>query len=110
MKRAFRVGYRSPVGSPLTPRERLVLACLARGLSNKQAAYELGVTINTIESQRISIMDRSGCTGPIQLGVWAVKHGFVSLEEEPNPPEKSAHGLIPQRSDPALGGAAGGAA
>jgi FixJ family two-component response regulator len=40
----------------LTPREQEVLPLLARGLLNKQAAAELGITEYTIQIHRGSIM------------------------------------------------------
>jgi FixJ family two-component response regulator len=40
----------------LTPREREVLALLVRGLLNKQAAYELGITEYTVQVHRAHVM------------------------------------------------------
>ena len=40
----------------LTPRERQVLALLVRGLLNKQAAFELGITEYTVQVHRGHIM------------------------------------------------------
>ena len=40
----------------LTPRERDVLPLLARGLLNKQAAFELGITEYTVQIHRGQIM------------------------------------------------------
>ncbi|HTB13129.1 MAG TPA: response regulator [Bryobacteraceae bacterium] len=40
----------------LTPRERQVLALLVRGLQNKQAAFELGITEYTVQVHRAHIM------------------------------------------------------
>jgi FixJ family two-component response regulator len=40
----------------LTPREREVLPLLAKGLLNKQAAFELGITEYTVQIHRGHIM------------------------------------------------------
>jgi FixJ family two-component response regulator len=40
----------------LTPREREVLALLVRGLLNKQAAFELGITEYTVQVHRAHVM------------------------------------------------------
>jgi FixJ family two-component response regulator len=40
----------------LTPREREVLALLVRGLQNKQAAFELGITEYTVQVHRAHVM------------------------------------------------------
>jgi FixJ family two-component response regulator len=47
----FALGYES-----LTPREREVLALLLRGLLNKQAAFELGITEYTVQVHRANVM------------------------------------------------------
>ena len=44
----------------LTPRERDVLPLLAKGLLNKQAAYELGITEYTVQIHRGHIMRKMG--------------------------------------------------
>jgi FixJ family two-component response regulator len=44
----------------LTPREREVLLFLARGLLNKQAAFELGITEYTVQIHRGHIMRKMG--------------------------------------------------
>ena len=48
---AFAVRY-----ATLTPRERQVLALLVRGLLNKQAGFELGITEYTVQIHRAHIM------------------------------------------------------
>ena len=45
----------------LTARERQVALCLARGLSNKQIAYELDISVRTVELHRSRAMQRLGC-------------------------------------------------
>jgi FixJ family two-component response regulator len=42
----------------LTPREREVLALLLRGLLNKQAAYQLGITEYTVQVHRAHVMKK----------------------------------------------------
>src|SRR5579862_8877125 len=44
----------------LTPREREVLALLVRGLLNKQAAFDLGITEYTVQIHRAHIMRKMG--------------------------------------------------
>ena len=48
---SFAVRYKT-----LTPREREVLALLVRGLLNKQAGFELGITEYTVQIHRAHIM------------------------------------------------------
>lgn len=45
----------------LTTRERQVTLGLARGFSNKQIAYELSISVRTVEMHRYRAMQRLGC-------------------------------------------------
>lgn len=51
----------------LTPRERDVLALVARGLSNTAIARELGVNLRTVERQIGSIFEKLGLAGESRL-------------------------------------------
>lgn len=47
--------------SSLTPRERDVVLGLSRGAPNKIIAYELGISVRTVEMHRARAMQRLGC-------------------------------------------------
>ncbi len=59
----------------LTPREREVLAELARGLPNKLIALELGVSERTVKTHVSNILGKLGFTDRTQAAVYAVRHG-----------------------------------
>jgi DNA-binding NarL/FixJ family response regulator len=63
----------------LTDREREMLAALGRGLTNAQAAKELGVTANTVQSHRDRIMHKLGLHRTVDLIGYAVRKGFSRL-------------------------------
>jgi len=51
----------------LTPREREVLDLMTQGRSNKQMAFELGVSQRTIEIHRGRVMEKTGAASLAQL-------------------------------------------
>lgn len=56
-----------------------MLHLLCQGLSNKRIASGLGIAIKTIDTHRQHIMDRTGCKGPVELGVYAMRHGLFGF-------------------------------
>lgn len=46
----------------LTNREREILVSLSRGLQNKQVAYDLGISVRTVEMHRGRLMKKLGTT------------------------------------------------
>ena len=61
----------------LTPRERDVLQLLARGLSNKQIAWRLGINEKTVKAHLGSVFDRLDVEDRTQAALWAQKHGIA---------------------------------
>ena len=64
---------------PLTARERQVLQLIAEGMSNKEIASLLGVTIKTTESHRVRLMQKLDIHEVASLVRYAVKHGLVQV-------------------------------
>ena len=48
----------SPSGPRLTEREREVLAAVASGRSNKEIAQKLGISVHTVNTHRVHLMDK----------------------------------------------------
>jgi DNA-binding NarL/FixJ family response regulator len=68
-------GGADPLGS-LTARERDVLGAVARGLSNKSIADELGITERTARTHVSNILAKLGLASRTQAALLAVQHGL----------------------------------
>jgi DNA-binding NarL/FixJ family response regulator len=65
--------------SVLSERERQVLTLIAEGLSSKEIAKELGVSLKTIESHRANLMDKLDIHKVSGLVRFAIRVGLVTL-------------------------------
>ncbi|MFY7920990.1 MAG: response regulator [Gemmatimonas sp.] len=74
------VAERSPAAQleQLTPRERDVLAGVARGLTNKAIAAELGISRRTVEAHRESLMRKLEIHSVAGLTRFALEAGMVA--------------------------------
>jgi DNA-binding NarL/FixJ family response regulator len=63
--------------SQLTPRERTVLRYIAEGLSSKEIAAKLGVSINTVVNHRSNLMKKTGLHRVAQLSLYAAQIGLI---------------------------------
>jgi len=62
---------------PLTTREKEVLAQLAKGASNKEIAYELGITERTARTHVSNILGKLALASRTQAALYAVEHKLV---------------------------------
>jgi DNA-binding NarL/FixJ family response regulator len=62
----------------LTHREREVMRLLAGGMSSKEAAGQLQISIRTVESHRININRKLGFNSIANLVHYAIRHGIVA--------------------------------
>jgi two-component system nitrate/nitrite response regulator NarL len=62
----------------LTPREREILACLARGESNKLIARVLDLAESTVKIHVQNILKKLDLSSRVQAAVFAVEHGLDS--------------------------------
>lgn len=51
----------------LTEKQRRILGYVAQGLRSKQIAYELGISVRTVESHKYAIMQQLGVHGTVEL-------------------------------------------
>ncbi len=69
-------------GSPasvLTTREQQVMEMLARGLTNREIAEQLQISIKTVDTHRGHVLKKLNLRNNSELTRFAVRHGYVSL-------------------------------
>jgi DNA-binding NarL/FixJ family response regulator len=64
-------------GKSLTNRQNLVLGLVAQGLSNKQIAYEMGVSEATVKLHINALLRSVGATNRTQAVIMAQKMGII---------------------------------
>ena len=69
-------------GAP-TPREIEVLRLVAGGLTNQVIAERLGLSRRTVDAHRNNLMRKLGLHDVTELVKYALRHGVISLDEEP---------------------------
>lgn len=73
-----RIGDTGPQDrEPLTSREQTVLLKLAQGKPNKQVAYELDISIRTVETHRKNVKRKLGISSTAGLTRYALENGVL---------------------------------
>jgi DNA-binding NarL/FixJ family response regulator len=58
----------------LTARENEVLSCLVAGMSNKQVARSLGISVRTVAVHVSNLLRKTGSASRTEAALWAVRH------------------------------------
>jgi DNA-binding NarL/FixJ family response regulator len=66
---------------PLTPRQMEVLELVTRGLSNKEIAYKMDISHQTVKNHMTAILRKLRCQDRTQAAVYALSHGWLRLDE-----------------------------
>jgi DNA-binding NarL/FixJ family response regulator len=66
----------------LTPREREVLALLARGSANREIAHRLGIAEITVRTHVSHILGKLGASNRVEAALHALRTGLVSVEPD----------------------------
>jgi two-component system response regulator NreC len=67
-----------PSAEVLTPREREVLTCIAEGMTNREIAEALVISIKTVERHRENIMAKLDMHDRVELVKYAIKKGLIA--------------------------------
>jgi DNA-binding NarL/FixJ family response regulator len=66
---------------PLSPREMEILQQIALGRSNKEIAYHLGISRQTVKNHMTSILRKLAVDDRTQAALYAVRRGWIHLHE-----------------------------
>jgi DNA-binding NarL/FixJ family response regulator len=72
----------APIFAPLTPREVQILDNIAQGMSNKQAAYALTISEQTVKNHMSSILRKLSVNDRTQAVVYAMRQGWIEMPAE----------------------------
>ncbi|RPI24614.1 MAG: DNA-binding response regulator [Acidobacteria bacterium] len=63
--------------SPLTPREAEIVALIADGLTSKEIAEKLVISVKTVETHRANVMEKLGVKNVPELVRYAIRAGVI---------------------------------
>ena len=66
---------------PLSPREMEILQHIAQGKSNKEIAYELGISRQTVQNHMTSILRKLAVNDRTQAAIYALRRGWIRLQD-----------------------------
>jgi len=70
-----------PEDDTLSAREREIVACVAKGMANKEIADKLFLSINTVTTHRRNIARKLGIHSAAGITIYAIVNKLVSLDE-----------------------------
>jgi regulator of cell morphogenesis and NO signaling len=65
----------------LSEREKDVINCVVKGMSNKEIAEKLFISLNTVTTHRKNIAKKTDIHSPAALTLYAIMNNIVSIEE-----------------------------
>lgn len=64
-----------------TEREKEVITHIANGLTNREIAIAIGISIKTVEKHRQNLMDKSELRNTAAITRYAIANRFIKLEK-----------------------------
>jgi len=71
-----------PIFAPLSPREVEILDNIAQGMTNKQVAYQLSISEQTVKNHMSSILRKLAVNDRTQAVVYAMRQGWIRMPED----------------------------
>ena len=72
----------APIFAPLSPREVEILDNIAQGMTNKQVAYTLSISEQTVKNHMSSILRKLSVNDRTQAVVYAMRQGWIKMPED----------------------------
>ena len=72
----------APIFAPLSPREVEILDNIAQGRTNKQVAYALSISEQTVKNHMSSILRKLSVNDRTQAVVYAMRQGWIRMPED----------------------------
>lgn len=72
----------TPIFAPLSPREVEILDNIAQGMTNKQVAYALSISEQTVKNHMSSILRKLAVNDRTQAVVYAMRQGWIKMPED----------------------------
>jgi DNA-binding NarL/FixJ family response regulator len=74
-------GIPDDTAGPLSPREMEILQQIALGRSNKEIAYMLGISRQTVKNHMTSILRKLAVNDRTQAAMYAVRRGWIRIQD-----------------------------
>lgn len=81
-------GKETPSG-PLSEREMTIIKLMVRGLSNREIATELGLSVRTVHGHLGQIFSKLNVNSRLEAAMRALREGWVTLDETPREDSKA---------------------
>jgi DNA-binding CsgD family transcriptional regulator len=90
----------SEYGEPLTEREKEILQMVATGVTNREVAFRLSISVNTVKVHLRNVYNKLGAESRTEATMIAVREGWVVVDDGSEP-------TISEEGTPAFAGCAG---
>jgi DNA-binding CsgD family transcriptional regulator len=87
-------------GDPLTEREEEILQMVATGVTNREVAFRLSISVNTVKVHLRNIFTKLGAESRTEATMIAVREGWVPVEGAGGAPEPEGESITAQPQAP----------
>jgi DNA-binding NarL/FixJ family response regulator len=93
---AYRTQATRPMANPpkvhLTPKELLIVSCVAQGMKNKEIAQRVNTTEQVVKNYLRKVYDKLGVSDRLELALYCLHHRLLDAAEPGTPAEQAPAG------------------